>query len=120
MIVPDPTPEYNFPPHKQGDTWKGLTAITFNYLGSAVNLSGAEVKMQVRYQIDSPCVLDLSSDTGDIVILDPPTNGTITIPPRIVDIPTANYLYDLKVIYPDGYIKTYFRGIFPVTSHLTR
>jgi len=120
--MPDnPTPVYNFPVHIQGDTWKGLTSVTFTHLGSAIDLTNAEVRMQVRLSIDSPSVLTLStSGNQGITIMDPASAGTITIPTQVVNIPVGNYNYDLKVLYPSGYVKTYFTGLFPVISHFTR
>jgi hypothetical protein len=117
----DPTPIYDFPVHIQGDTWKGLTSVTFTNKGSAIDLTNSVVKMQVRLSIDSPSVLDLSTDNnGGITFIQPLSSGTISIPPKVVNIPVGNYNYDLKVIYPSGYTKTYFKGLFPVISHFTR
>jgi hypothetical protein len=117
----DPTPIYNFPVHIQGDTWKGLTSVTFTSKGSAIDLTNTEVRMQVRLSIDSPSVLNLStSGNGGINFIQPLSSGKVTIPPQVVNIPVGNYNYDLKVIYPSGYIKTYFKGLLPVISHFTR
>jgi hypothetical protein len=112
---------YNFPIHVQGDTWKGLYSVTFIRQGSAIDLTNAEVRMQVRLSIDSPSVFDLSTNgNSGINFIEPLSAGIITIPPQVVNIPIGNYKYDLKIIYPDGYIKTYFKGLFPVISHFTR
>ena len=110
---------YDIPPHISGDTWDGIPSITFLRDGSARNLSAAYIHMQVRASIDSPVVLDLSTIDSSIIIQNLLT-GTISIPPRIVDIPVGNYIYDLKLITSDGEEKTPLKGTWPIISHVTR
>jgi hypothetical protein len=112
----NPLPAYQISPHITGDTWRGIPLITL----SAVNLTDAVVKMQVRYQIDSPSVIDFSTENNTIVIVEPATDGKISLPEQIVSIPVGVYQYDIKVIFPTGRVKTYFRGNWSIISHCTR
>jgi len=113
-------PVYQISPHVTGDTWKGIPLITLQRNGSAINLSGAIVDMKVRFQIDSPSVINFSTKDNTINIREPATSGNITIPQQIVSIPVGIYQYDIKVTFPDGLVKTYFRGNWPIISHQTR
>lgn len=113
-------PSYQISPHVTGDTWRGISLITLQQNGSAIDLTNAVVKMQVRFQIDSPSVIDFSTEDNTIVIKEPATNGNISLPEQIVSIPVGTYQYDIKVIFPTGRVKTYFRGIWPIISHCTR
>jgi hypothetical protein len=113
-------PVYQISPHVTGDTWRGISLITLQQNGSAIDLTGAVVDMQVRYQIDSPSVINFSTKDDTIVIREPYTSGNISIPEQIVSIPVGIYQYDIKVTFPTGRVKTYFRGVWPIISHCTR
>jgi hypothetical protein len=110
---------YDIPSHKAGDTWKGISGITIFRNGSAVDLTNASAKMQVRFQIDSPLVVEFSSDDNTILFVDP-KNGILDIPSQIVDVPPATYIYDLQIILETGEVKTWLEGKWPISSHTTR
>jgi hypothetical protein len=113
-------PVYQISPHVTGDTWRGIPLITLQKSGSGIDLTDVTVEMKVRYQIDSPSVINFSTEDNTINILEPATNGNISIPERIVNIPVGIYQYDIKVTFPTGKVKTYFRGTWPIISHCTR
>lgn len=110
---------YNIPAHKSGDTWKGISGITIYRNGSALNLTNADVKMQVRFQIDAPVVVEFSTQNNTIQVFSP-LSGIIVIPEQVIDIPPAKYQYDLKVTLPSGEVKTFLEGVWEITSHITR
>jgi hypothetical protein len=110
---------YDIPAHKAGDTWKGIAGITISRNGSAIDLTNATAKMQVRFQIDSPVVLEFSSDDDTIMFVNP-TSGILDIPAQIVDVPPATYVYDLKLTLSTGEVKTWLEGKWPITSHVTQ
>jgi hypothetical protein len=64
------------------------------------------------------CNLDQNSIQNVIIIA--PSLGMITIPEQIMDIPAGDYDYDLQVIFPNGYIKTYLNGRIKILPQLTR
>lgn len=111
---------YEIPPHISGDTWYGINELTLSRNGSAVNLSGAYLEMQVRYSIDSPSVLTLSTANSGIVILNPLTSGKITIPKRIVNIPPATYKFDLKSVLYTEETTTEMSGYWQITPSITK
>jgi hypothetical protein len=110
---------YDIPAHKAGDTWQGIPSITIFRNGSALDLTGATAKMQVRFKTDSPSVIDFSTQDNTITFLTS-VSGLINIPPRLVDLPPATYIYDLKITLATGEVKTFLEGDWPITSHVTR
>jgi hypothetical protein len=108
--------EYNIPNHISGDTWKGINNLTIARDGSALDLTGATVKMIVKFQIDAPPVLILGTDDNSIVITDP-TNGVIAIPDRIVDVPPASYQWSFKVSLSGGEVRTFIMGSWNIISN---
>ena len=102
----------------RGDTWSGITSITITTSGVPISLSAASIKMQLREDLDSPVVLELSTANEGIVITDP-LNGVFQIPPQIIDIPFDTYNYDIQVTFPDGRIKTYITGTWQITPDIT-
>ncbi len=110
---------YNIPAHKAGDTWQGIPSITIFRNGSALDLTGATAKMQVRFKIDAPSVIDFSTQNNTITLI-APISGIFNIPARLVDLPPATYLYDLKISLSGGEVKTFLEGNWSITSHVTR
>lgn len=111
--------------YTSGDTWEGINAITITRNGSALDLTGAYAEMTVRFQIDAPIVAQfntnvsvssLSAGYGPMTILEPPTAGIIQVPPQIVDIPPANYIYSIKVTLNTGEVDTFVTGKWPVVK----
>jgi hypothetical protein len=111
---------YNLPDHIAGDTWDGIPSVTVQLNGSARNLTNALIKMQVRLAIDSPVVLELSTTNSLITILQPPLSGTFSVPPQIIDIPTGKYIYDIKITFNTGEVKTELGGSWFIAPHVTR
>ena len=84
---------YNFPKHRRGDTWDGINTIGISVNNVPVNLSGAVITMELREDYDAPPALSLSTTTSTVSVL--PSLSAFTIPPIVIDIPPATYLYDI-------------------------
>ena len=110
---------YTIPPALRGDTWPGITSISITISGVPVSLSGANIKMQLREDIDSPVALELSTSNSGIVITNP-LGGTFQIPPQIINIPFGTYNYDIQVTFPSGTVTTYIAGIWQITPDITQ
>lgn len=110
---------YNIPDHISGDTWDGIKEIGIQTNSIPANLDGAFIQMKVRLSIDSPTVLELNTDNGDIQILSP-SLSSFSIPPRIVDIPTGNYIYAIKIDFSDGTSKTEVAGDWNIITTATK
>lgn len=113
---------YDINPHITGNTWDGLGNITFVRNGSAIDLTGASVELEVKsvFNLASPIVLSLTTENSGILIVNPPTLGTISIPERIVDIPVGNYSWSLTYKLQTEQTKTYSSGnwkIIPKTPY---
>ena len=110
---------YTIPPQLRGDTWPGIASISISTSGVPVNLSAASIKMQLREDVDSPVVLELSTDNGLIVITNP-LSGIFQIPPTIINIPFGTYNYDIQVTFPIGVVTTYIAGTWQITPDITQ
>ena len=112
---------YNIPDQLQGDTWNGINSISISVSGVPVDLTNAEVVMQVRKGPNSPVALELSTNNKDISCIGDPANGTITIGPTLITIPYGTYEYGLKAIFADTTYpnnaprnKTYMKGVWNI------
>ena len=111
---------YNIPDHLRGDTWNGINSISLSKDGLPLQLSGANILMQFRKDVDSPINLELSTANGGITIMNA-VSGIIQIPPALITMNYGTYQYDLQVTLAGNYVKTYMKGtwkILPDTSHL--
>ena len=109
---------YNFPRHRRGDTWDGINTIGILVNNVPVNLSGAVITMELREDYDAPPALSLSTTTSTVSVL--PSLSAFTIPPIVIDIPPATYLYDIQITYPTGTIKTYMEGKWEIYFDITK
>jgi len=112
---------YNFPNHISGDTFKGISAISLLENGSPIDLTDCSIYIQFRsvFNLASPVVFEFSSDEGTIGVVFP-TSGVISIPQQKIDVPAGEYDYDLLVMFPNGYAKTYLKGKFKILPKITR
>ena len=105
---------YDLAEHIAGDTWRGIPTITITRNGSALDLTGASVEMHVKFQIDAPTVALLTTTNNSIIILNPPENGIVQIPPQIINVPPANYIWSLKATLETGEVDTFVSGRWPI------
>ena len=109
---------YNIPNQRRGDTWDGIPSLGIKENGIPVNLSGAAVSMELRQEYDAPVALTLTTTNSTILINS--NLSSVCIPPFIVDIPPATYLYDIQVVYATGRIKTYVQGNWTIYFDVTK
>jgi hypothetical protein len=100
-----------------GDTWNGFSNLTFTRNGTALDLTGATLEFAVKYSVASPKVLSLTTANGGIIIPNP-LSGVVVIPPTAVNIPPGKYNWYLTINFPDGIIKTYFKGIWQIMPNI--
>jgi len=114
---------YNLQQYTSGDTWEGISGITIYRNNSALDLTGGYAEMNVKFQIDAPLTVQfntnvttpfLSAGYGKMTILTPASAGIIQVPPQIVNIPPANYIYSIKVTLSSGEVDTFVTGLWPV------
>jgi hypothetical protein len=109
---------YNISPHITGDTWEGISSITFLKNSSAINLTDTFVEMNVRLSLDSPVVFSLTTPASSGITILNPLSGSIRVLPTTVNIPVGDYKWNIKMTFPDGTKKTYLMGNWPITSDL--
>ena len=103
----------------QGASWDYNLTWTLN--GTAVNLTGWNARMQVRETYDAhTAVLSLTAGTG---ITLGGTAGSILLEAtatQTASISEGQYVYDLELITPGGYVTRLIEGNFVVDPEVTR
>jgi len=107
---------YNFPPHRRGDTWDGISNISITQNGVPVNLTNASVKIDFRQSYDFPVAISFSTEASSIQIT---SVSSVRIMPTLIAIPPSKYYYDLQVTYPTGVVKTYITGYWIIEPDIT-
>ena len=109
---------FDWPAQYAGDTADtiGFTVVQDDI---PVVLTGAQIRMQVRASVGSAPILDLSIAGGQIAIVDG-GNGIFRVGNYLNPATPGSYIYDLEVSFPDGRVKTYFRGSYVIESEVTR
>lgn len=105
--------------HIKGDTFE---AVNFEMLVNSVvlNLTGCTLRMQLRKEYGGIVYLSLTSVASAGITITTPLSGLFKINKQIINIESANYIYDIELIKSDGTIKTYISGNFYVTNDVTR
>ena len=98
---------------KRGDTFK-QTDFQINVNESPLNLTGGDVKMQLRKEAGGVVALEVP-----ITIFDA-TNGEFCIDEQIIDIQACTYKYDIQITQDSGEVDTWISGLFTVTDDITR
>lgn len=122
----------NFPPHYRGDGFTGIE-IQLEYIdendnpsGEFIDLTGAQVHMQLKNKISNNIVWEFSnvnninnSNFTLIYIIDA-VDGIIEFP-EIKEwiLPSTIYKYDMQVKDSSGFVRTYLKGIWSVNQDIT-
>jgi hypothetical protein len=105
----------------KSDTWMGFrTTITRNQ--SAVDLTGAIIRMQLKKNVGDTCYqLEFSSlsTIDNVITITEPLSGMFVVEPEIVDIPARPYVYDCQVQLNDNVVMTILKGTFEVIQDIT-
>jgi len=110
---------FNIPRHRRGDTWAGFNKIAITIDGVPINLSGCSIKIEFREDFDAPIALTLSTEASTVIIQ--PGLSSFTVPPIVIDIPPATYLYDVQVTNSiTNAINTYMEGKWEVYYDITK
>ena len=116
---------YNFKTQKANDTFNGLRftcTLTSDGSTDPIDLSGFEIRMQVRKSIDCPVILELTnSDVDTGISIEDALNGIFRIDEFVVpNVGSFSYKYDIEFKYPSGVVKTYIKGNFPIEEDVTK
>lgn len=109
---------FNFLNTYRLDTYKGHR---FQILidGSPLNLTGANIEMDVRQSVSNSTSHEFSTANGKIII-EPGVNGWFVFIEQVIDIPANNYVYDIKITLPNGKVHTYIYGTWAIKMPVTR
>lgn len=100
-----------------GDTLRPMNLILdYQIGGSTKSLLGANVIMEIVRGKAGKVYLTLTSDQGDINILDPDTGAVTILPKNSPGLPRGEYLYHIYVRYADNTVKTFIGGDFPIVD----
>jgi len=106
--------------HTKGDTFNEV-AFEVKKNGTAINLTGATIKMQLRkLYTDVSAALSLTSASSAGITITNASAGQFKINEQIIDIEVFNYVYDIQFTLSSGKVKTYVKGGFNVTPEVTR
>lgn len=106
--------------HTKGDTFSEV-AFEVKKNGTAINLTGATIKMQLRKNyIDVSPALALTSVSSAGITITGASAGQFKINEQIIDIEVFNYVYDIQFTLSTGEVRTYVKGGFNVTPEVTR
>lgn len=109
---------YNIPDHVKGDTFEGVQFnVTVN--GSALNLTGATIKMQLKPNANPGTTATLTLDTTDGITITDAVNGQFEIDQQVIDIAADCYYYDIQITLSGGSVKTYIKGNWNITQDIT-
>jgi len=100
---------YNFKDHVSGDTFNGLQVTLTNQNGS-IDLTGASISLVTTRKINA---LQISTKNKLISIIDP-TGGVFKINEQRINWEVGVYNYALKIVFPNGRIKTYLTGTWKI------
>jgi hypothetical protein len=109
---------YNFPNTIRGDSFDGvLFTVTVN--GTPLDLSNAEIQMDLRLAPTSPIIKHFAVGTGFTIAADP-TTGVFSFDSwSPVNVDVANYYYDIQITLDNGEIKTYISGRWNILQDIT-
>lgn len=114
---------YDFPTHYRGDGLNQFNIVLTLKDGTAIDLTGAKVLMQLKIGVANAPAWTFSSEEGGdtLVTIHTGTDGVISFPEMEAwELKAGVYDYDLEVTDASGFIRTYLRGKWAVNQDVTR
>lgn len=109
---------YDIPDRVKGDTSASIL-LTFELNGSALDLTGATARMQIRNGKTGGLVLELKTGNG-LTIVDH-SGGVLRVDEiQRLGIPAGEYEYDVELTLASGIRKTYVGGVITVLQDVTK
>lgn len=113
---------YNFPAHRRGDTFGGQLFSfreEINDVLVPIDLTGTSIILQLK--ILENCKFSFEFSTENLLITLPdPAMGQVYLESTIIDILEGLYLYDMQITFPDGVVRTWIKGNWPITKRISR
>jgi hypothetical protein len=112
---------FDLPRHISGETWSGVSSMVLvsGQNSNIIDLTDCDIYINFKLpnNIATPVVFVLSTENSTINIVDA-SDGEISIPKQIINIPSAVYNYSMQVKFPDGDIKTVVQGTLEVAPSI--
>jgi len=105
--------------HIKGDTFEAVN-FQINENGDALDLTDCVIKMQLRKECGGVIALSLTSVANAGITITDAVAGEFKINNQIININSANYLYDIEITFPNDEVKTWISGQFSVICDITR
>lgn len=101
--------------HLRGDTWLGYPSISVQLNGEPLDLSGANILMQMRR---SPSASEVAKEFT-VTMVDE-LAGAFRVEPTIMDCPPSTYFADIELTLADGRVLTVISLIFNILPDVSR
>lgn len=104
-------------------TWYHDSLTTPGTPGDPVDLTGAELRMQIRKNQQSPVLAEATSTGASPKITHGGTNGTVTVKLGATDtnaLTSKSALYDLEAVMPNGDVHRVVSGTVTVSPNITQ
>lgn len=113
----------------RGDTYEGVSFVITEKLTPSdpttpIDLTGCEIKMQVRRDYDStePLIEWSSTATPPSILIEGADNNIVNILAKDIpsSVPARRCVYDVQIKFPNNEIKTWIKGFFEILKDVTR
>lgn len=104
---------------KRGDTFDEVL-FELKKDGTAINLTGAIIHMQLRKAAGGPVFLNLTSAGSAGITITDATAGKFKINSVIINLEANVYLYDIEITFASGEVRTWISGQFTILNDITR
>jgi hypothetical protein len=101
--------DFRIPDHKKETTWDGISLAFSNKeddnTKTPMDVSAIKVVAKLIKGRLGSTPLEMSTDNGAIVMGDsenPTATNIISFLPRIINLPAYDYVFEIKIYYPDG------------------
>lgn len=104
---------------KRGDTFDEVL-FELKKDGTAIDLTGATIKMQLRKAAGGPIFLEFTSVSSAGITITDASAGKFKINSVIINLEANVYLYDIEITFASGEVRTWVSGQFTILNDITR
>ena len=105
---------YNISDHYRGDTFEAIT-FTIKENAVAIDLTGTSIKMDFRKKSNTQTIQQ-SMSIGLGITIDNAIGGIFKLDAFINKWDAGEYIYDAEITFPNGLVRTYFKGALIVNQ----
>lgn len=110
----------------RGDTWIRNWSLTRKADGRPVDFTGATARLQVKTDVENEdAVIEATTvDEDDLYFIEPLDSGKLRLEmsaeKTALLLPYTEYVFDVEVTFPNGFVKTYEKALIEVEPDCTR